>query len=93
MKSTNMSSTTGRSPAAAAPTAAPTNADSEIGVSQHPAGPNLWYSPLVTPSTPPQASSSPGAPGPAGDVLAHDDDGLVALHLLGQRLVDRLAVA
>ena len=28
----------------------------------------------------------------AGVVLAHDDDALVALHLLGQRLVDRLAI-
>ena len=33
MKSTNMSSATGRRPDAAAPAAAPMNADSEIGVS------------------------------------------------------------
>ena len=33
-KSTNMSSATGRNPAAAAPAAAPTNADSLIGVSK-----------------------------------------------------------
>ena len=33
MKSTNMSSATGRSPAVAAPIAAPMNADSEMGVS------------------------------------------------------------
>ena len=29
----------------------------------------------------------------AGDVLAHDDDAVVALHLLAERLVDRLTVA
>jgi len=28
----------------------------------------------------------------SGDVLAHDDHGRVALHLLGERLVDRLLV-
>src|SRR5262249_51140719 len=63
MKSTNMSSATGRIPAVAAPIAAPMNADSEIGVSSTPPG-NLWYSPFVTPSTPPQASISPGDPSP-----------------------------
>ena len=63
MKSTNISSATGRIPAVAAPIAAPMNADSEMGVSRTRPG-NLWYSPLVTPSTPPQASSSPGAPAP-----------------------------
>src|SRR5262245_37308820 len=63
MKSTNMSSATGRIPAVAAPIAAPMNADSEIGVSSTRPG-NLWYSPFVTPSTPPQASISPGDPSP-----------------------------
>ena len=29
----------------------------------------------------------------AGDVLAHDDDAMIALHLLGEGLVDRLTVA
>ena len=34
----------------------------------------IWpSSPLVTPSTPPQASSSPAAAGAADDVLAHHD--------------------
>ena len=63
MKSMNISSATGRSPPVAAPTAAPMNADSEIGVSSTRPG-NLRYRPLVTPSTPPQASSSPGEPSP-----------------------------
>ena len=63
MKSMNISSATGRRPPVAAPTAAPMNADSEIGVSSTRPG-NLWYSPLVTPRTPPQASSSPGEPWP-----------------------------
>src|SRR4051794_21017647 len=63
MKSTNMSSATGRSPDAAAPIAAPMNADSEIGVSSTRSG-NLGYRPFVTPMTPPQASSSPAAPAP-----------------------------
>ena len=39
------------------------NADSEIGVSSTRPG-ALAARPLVTPSTPPQASSSPGAPAP-----------------------------
>jgi hypothetical protein len=63
MKSMNISSATGRSPLVAAPTAAPMKADSEIGVSSTRPG-NWWYRPLVTPSTPPQASSSPGLPAP-----------------------------
>ena len=63
MKSMNMSSTTGRRPPVAAPTAAPMNADSEIGVSSTRPG-NFPYRPLVTPSTPPHASSSPGEPAP-----------------------------
>src|SRR6201981_3182262 len=63
MKSTNISSAAGLIPAVAAPIAAPRNAGAEMGVSRTRPG-NLWYSPLVTPSTPPQASSSPGAPMP-----------------------------
>src|SRR5215213_3444200 len=63
MKSTNISSATGRRPEQAAPTAAPMNADSLIGVSRIRSG-YLEYSPLVTPSTPPQASISPAAPCP-----------------------------
>jgi hypothetical protein len=62
-KSTNISSATGRSPDAAAPAAAPMNADSEIGVSSTRSG-NFGYRPLVMPSTPPHASSSPGEPAP-----------------------------
>ena len=41
MKSTNISSATGRRPAVAAPIAAPMNADSEMGVSSTRPG-NLW---------------------------------------------------
>ena len=41
MKSMNISSATGRRPPVAAPTAAPMNADSEIGVSSTRPG-NLW---------------------------------------------------
>ena len=41
MKSTNISSATGRIPAVAAPIAAPMNADSEMGVSRTRPG-NLW---------------------------------------------------
>src|SRR5882724_12779334 len=64
MKSTNISSATGRRPAAAAPTAAPMKPDSLIGVSSTRVGPNFECSPLVTPSGPPQASCSPGEPVP-----------------------------
>src|SRR2546423_223927 len=65
-KSTNMSSATGRSPVAAAPTAAPMNPDSEIGVSSTRSRPYFLTRPLVTPRTPPQASSSsnPGTVAP-----------------------------
>src|SRR6266508_10644 len=65
-KSTNISSATGRSPVAAAPTAAPMYPDSEIGVSSTRSRPNCCTSPLVTPRTPPQASScsNPGTVAP-----------------------------
>ena len=63
MKSTNMSSATGRRPLQAAPTAAPMNADSESGVSMT-RSPYLTERPLVTPRGPPHASSSPGLPVP-----------------------------
>ena len=64
MKSTNINSATGRRPVAAAPAAAPMNALSLMGVSSTRSGPNSGCRPLVTPSTPPQASISPGAPAP-----------------------------
>src|SRR3990167_3292723 len=63
MKPTNISSAIGRMPQAAAPTAAPTYADSDSGVSSS-RSPCLAYRPLVTPSTPPQASRSPSPPAP-----------------------------
>src|SRR6266508_268043 len=67
-KSTNISSATGRSPVAAAPTAAPMYPDSEIGVSSTRSRPKRCTRPLVTPSTPPQASScsNPGTVAPPG---------------------------
>src|SRR2546428_13602759 len=57
MNPTNIISTIGRSPVTAAPTAAPMNPDSLIGVSSTRSRPNSLTSPLVTPRTPPQASS------------------------------------
>src|SRR6188474_2559098 len=61
-KSANISSATGRSPASAAPPAAPMIADSEIGVSMTRSSPNFGSSPLVTPKMPPEASRSPEVP-------------------------------
>src|SRR4029450_12009183 len=95
MKSTNISSATGRRPEQAAPTAAPMNADSLIGVSRIRSG-YLAYSPLVTPSTPPQASISPAAPFPPtvppDVVLAEHHHRGVAAHLLIEGFVARLHV-
>ena len=50
--------------------AAPTKADSVIGVSMT-RSPNLPHRPLVTPRTPPQASNSAVRTAAAGDVLPH----------------------
>src|SRR5260221_4736080 len=59
-KSTNISSTTGRSPTAAMPTAAPMNAASEIGLSRTRCSPKAASNPCVVPHTPPiLARSSP----------------------------------
>jgi hypothetical protein len=57
-KSMNISSTTGFRPVAAAPTAAPTNADSEIGVSRTRSAPNSSYRPRVTAKMPPELATS-----------------------------------
>ena len=84
MKSTYMISATGRLPVAAAPTATAAIASSEIGVSRTRSVPNSSTRPLVTPKTPP--------PPQIGDVLAHDEHGRIAPHLLAQRLVERLGV-
>ena len=88
-----MTSTTGRRPVIAAPTAAPTKPISAMGVSMTRSGPNSVISPRVARSGPPQASieAEVRAAGGAGDILAQDDDGRVASHLQAQRLVDRLA--
>ena len=53
MKSMNCISTTGRMPISAAPTAAPTIADSEIGVSITRSAPNFSSIPSVTLNAPP----------------------------------------
>ncbi len=75
MKSANCISTTGRIPSTAAPIPAPTISASEIGVS-------------ITRSSP-NASSRPFGrferAAQVADVLAHDEDVLVAAHLLVQR--------
>ena len=54
----NMISTTGRSPIAEAPTAAPMNPISEIGVSLTRKWPNSSNSPSVALNTPPAAPTS-----------------------------------
>ena len=89
MKSTNISSATGRRPEAAAPAAAPMIADSEIGVSSTRSG-NLRVEALGDAEHAAPRVVLAGRAGAADDVLAEDDDGLVALHLLRERLVDRL---
>ena len=59
-KSTNINSTTGRIPSAAAPVAAPIKAVSDIGVSITRSAPNLSNNPPVAPKIPPYlATSSP----------------------------------
>ena len=57
-KSMNMISTTGLSPLIAAPTAAPTIAASEIGVSRTRSAPKRSSRPRVTPKGPPGAATS-----------------------------------
>ena len=79
----NISSATGRNPAVAAPMAAPTNADSLIGVSIT-RSPNLLHNPLVIPSGPAPGVHLAISATAAGNVFSHHDDRLVALHLLGQ---------
>src|SRR5579884_1683934 len=57
-KSTNISSTIGRSPSAAAPYAAPMKAVSEIGVSMTRSGPKRSSKPCVAPKIPPYTPTS-----------------------------------
>ena len=74
-KSANCSSTTGRSPIQAAPTAAPTNPSSAIGVS-------------ITRSPPNSLEQPPGHAERAAevaDVLAQHEDALVCPHGVGER--------
>ncbi len=72
-----ISSTMGLSPPMAAPMPAPTTTDSEMGVSRTRSGPNSSSRP---------AGDAVGA-AVGADVLAHEDDALVAQ----QRLADGLA--
>ena len=81
MKSPNMISMTGRRPVTAAPNAAPASASSEIGVSNTRSAPKRSAGRGVTLKTPPAR----------GDVLAEEDDALVALELLGERVADARA--
>ena len=74
-KSTNISSATGRSPVAAAPTPAPMNPASVIGVSSTRSSPELLHDPLGD-----AERAAPGLVvdevvdvGAAGDVLAEQD--------------------
>ena len=57
-KSQNISSAMGRRPVAAAPTAQPIIAPSEIGVSRTRSGPNSSIIPIETPKQPPKAPTS-----------------------------------
>ncbi len=61
----NMSSATGRSPVAAAPTAMPRKPASLIGTSITRSAPKRPISPRVAPMIPPHASSIPSAARPA----------------------------
>src|ERR1700755_732644 len=74
-------STIGRSPFIAAPAAIPTEAASLSGRVRNPAGPEA------------AERSRGGAEDVRPQVLAHQDDALVALHLLRLSLVDRLQEA
>ena len=76
LKLTVMISTIGRIPPSAAPMPAPTNADSDSGVSRMRSGPNSSSRPLLTRV----------AAAVAADVLAHQEHALVG----AQRLADRL---
>ncbi len=58
LKLTVMISTMGRIPFSAAPIPAPTNADSDSGVSLMRSGPNSSSSPRLTPKQPPYAPTS-----------------------------------
>ena len=78
-----ISSTIGRSPVIAAPTPTPTIVFSEIGVSRTRFSPNSSSRPCGDLERAVEDA----------DVLAHDQHAVVALHLLAQRLVERLAVA
>ncbi len=81
-KSANMSSATGRRPASAAPAAAPTIADSEIGVSITRSAPNFGEEPLGDAEDAAGRLALPGGTARAArHVLAQHDDARIALHL------------
>ena len=68
----NMSSTTGFRPVAAAPTAAPMNAASEIGVSRTRSAPNSSYRPRVTAKMPPALPTSIPSKQTVGSIRNYD---------------------
>ena len=73
---TVITSTIGRMPPSAAPMPAPTNVDSDSGVSRMRSGPNSASSPLLTAYAPPYSP----------DVLAHQEDARIAAKRLAQGL-------
>ena len=77
-----ISSTMGFRPAIAAPMPAPTMTDSAIGVSF-----TRFVAELFEEALRDGVGAAVGA-----DVLAHEEDALVVLELLAQRLAERLAV-
>ena len=82
LKLTVMISTIGRMPPSAAPMPAPTNADSDSGVSRIALGPELLE----------QALADGEAAAVAADVLAHQEHALVARSASRMRLAHGLAV-
>ena len=91
MKSAHIASTTGRRPAAAAPTPAPTKPASEIGVSRTRFGAEQREEALRgAERAAHRVLLLAAAPGTADDVLAHHDHRRVGLHRLPHRLADRV---
>ena len=85
----NISSTTGRSPVAAAPTAVPSSPISLIGVSSTRSGPKVLISPLVVPMTPPISSTSSlsRAPPPATSSPMRITSGSLCMAMLSASLM------
>ena len=91
MKSAHIASTTGRRPAAAAPTPAPTNPASEIGRVADPVGAEEREEALGgAERAAHRVLLVAAAAGAADHVLAHHDHRRVGLHRLAHRLADRI---